>query len=426
MTTERGYDADVIVVGGGPAGSTLGGLLARDGVSTLLIEKDIHPRQHVGEPLAPSTTSVLDRLGVRDKLDDAGFVHKPGTGWNAPGSQLWMFAEMRLFDVPGEGSSRSHTYNLERGELDSILLRHAHELGAKVLQGVKARHVIFEDGRAVGIRAHVSDGWQRDLFAKVVVDGSGRRSLLADQLRLKKEDPRPGRFCLSAWFEGVKAPPERYEGFTLSYLLGPSHGLAWQIPLRNGRTSIGVVVDAEDLDRSGEGPEELFSSLVQWNATFSDAMKDVRRVRPFRIGQGSSYAIDRYAGPGWLLVGDALRLVDPIFSSGVDLALFSALSAHGSIIETLRTGEGSEPFERYHARLTAGIDSRRDLISMLYERQSLLIGDATTPHHPDRIVDALRADPYQAETQAMSQAVVADMEAASEKVEVAATSGNPS
>jgi 1H-pyrrole-2-carbonyl-[peptidyl-carrier protein] chlorinase len=424
MTSEREYDADVIVVGGGPAGSTLAGLLARDGVRTVLIEKDIHPREHAGEPLSPSTTSVLDSLAVLEKLDDAGFVHKTGTAWNTPGSPPWRFTEMRMSDVPDEGTERSFSYNLERDELDTILLRHAHELGAKVLQGVEARHVVFEDERAVGIRARVSDGWERDLFARIVVDGSGRGCLLADQLGLRRNDPSTDRLCLSAWFEGVKEPPPPYVGFTLSYLLGPSHGLAWQTPLRKGRTSMGVVVEEEDLIRSGESPEGFFSSLVQRNATFTDALKDATRVRPFRVGDGSSYAIDRYAGPGWMLVGDALRFDDPIFSSGVDLALFSALSAHRSITEALRTKEGDGSFDLYHTQLTAGIDVRRDLVSTLYDRQTLLVREVRSPDRRERLVSALHADPYQAETRALSQAVVADMKDRSAKVE--ASSGSAS
>jgi FADH2 O2-dependent halogenase len=425
MTSDREYDADVIVVGGGPAGSTVGGLLARDGVRTLLIEKDIHPREHAGEPLSPSTTSVLDRLAVLEKLDDAGFIHKTGTAWNTPGSPPWRFTEMRMSDVLDEGTERSFSYNLERDELDAILLRHAHELGAKVLQGVEARHVIFEDGRAVGIRAQVSDGWERDLFARIVVDGSGGGCLLADQLGLKRNDPSSDRRCLSAWFEGVKEPPPPYVGFTLSYLLGPSHGLAWQTPLRRGRTSMGVVVDEGDLLRSGEDPEGFFSSLVRRNATFTDALKDATRVRPFRVGEGSSYAIDRYAGPGWMLVGDTLRFDDPIFSSGADLALFSALFARGAITDALRTGEGDESFERYHTQVTAGIDVRRDLISTLYERQTVLIKEATSPHRRGWLARALQADPYQAETWALSQAVVERMkDDPSERVE--ASSGSAS
>jgi 1H-pyrrole-2-carbonyl-[peptidyl-carrier protein] chlorinase len=408
MTPDREYDADVIVVGGGPAGSTLAGLLARDGVHTLLIEKDIHPREHQGEPLSPSTTSVLEGFGVLEKLDDAGFVHKTGTAWNTPSSQPSRFAEMRLTDDP-DGTERSFTYNLERDELDAILLRHAHELGAKVLQGVEAQHVIFEEGRAVGIRARVSDGWERDLFARIVVDGSGRGCLLVDQLGLKRNDPSTDRLCISAWFDGVNEPPPPYAGFTLAYLLGPSHGLAWQTPLRKGRTSMGFVVGEEDLLRAGEDPEGFFSSLVRRNATFTDALKDATRVRPFRVGEGSSYVIDRYAGPGWMLVGDTLRFDDPIFSSGVDLALFSALSAQGAITDALRTGEGDESFERYHTQLTAGIDVRRDLISTLYERQMVLIKEVTSPHGRGWLVRALQADPYQAETWALSQAVVERM-----------------
>ncbi len=257
MTQAREHDADVIVVGGGSAGSALGGLLARDGTKTLIIEKDIHPRGETGEWSSPSTNVVFDKLGVIDKLNDAGFVHRSGTAWNGTGSPLWTFEEMSSVEVPVEGIRQPFTYNLECDELDAILLRHAHEMGAKVLQGVNAQDVIFDDGRVVGIRAQVSDGWERDLFAKVVVDASGPQGVLAGRPDVTRKGPRSSRFALHSWFEGVKAPPERYDGFTLLYLLGLNRGSAWQIPLRKGRSSIGVVLDERDLRAAGGGPRAV-------------------------------------------------------------------------------------------------------------------------------------------------------------------------
>jgi flavin-dependent dehydrogenase len=416
MSKRRELDADVIIIGGGPAGATLSTFLARDGIKTLVLEKDIHPRDHVGESLTPSTNLVFKELGVLDKLNDAGFVHKPGTGWNAPRSPLWKFIEIWLFEFPIPGGPQPFTYNLERDALDTILIRHAHENGAKVLQGVKVQNVIFEEDRAVGVRAQVSDGWERDLYAKVIVDASGRRCMMANQLKMKQKDPHFNQFCIYSWFEGVAEPPERYKGFTLFYFLGMNQAWTWHIPLRNGKTSMGIVLDKEDFQRSGKDHEEFFYSLVERNRTFKEAMKDATRVRPWWIEGDYSYKIDRFAGPGWLLIGDALRFVDPIFSSGVDVAMFSAKYAYETIKEAFKTGNEAGPFEEYAKRVETGVDYWYDLISMFYKLQNLLTRYATSPYRREAMIRTLQGNPYIPETQERARKLLADMQDSYEKV----------
>ena len=419
---ERRYDADVIIIGGGPGGTALGTFLAKDGRTVLLLEKDIHPRDHVGESLTPSTNLVFEKLGILDKLNDAGFVHKPGTGWNAPRSELWKFIEIWLFEFPIPGAPQPFTYNIERDVMDTMMIRHAHDNGVKVLQGVKVDKVIFEGDRAVGVRAQVTDGWERDLYAKVVVDASGRRCLLANQLKLKHKDPRFNQFCIYSWFEGVTEPNERHKGFTLFFFLGLNQAWTWYIPLRNGKTSIGIVMDKEDFQKSGKTHEEFFYAAVERNATFKDAMKNAVRVRPWWIEGDYSYKVDRFAGPGWLLIGDALRFVDPIFSSGVDVALFSAQYAYETISEAFDTGDESRPFAEYQDRVTTGVDLWYELISMFYKLQNLLTRFATSPSRREAIVRTLQGNPYIPETQERARKLLADMQASYEKV--MATPGN--
>ena len=144
LAIEPTYDADVIIIGGGPAGSTLGTLLGMGGRKALIIEKDIHPRDHVGESLVPSTNVVFHRINFLHKLTDAGFLHKPGTGWNGPRSPIWRFVEVPLFEVPIEGNPQNFTYHVERDVMDTMLIRHAHDYGARVLQGVKVTDILFE------------------------------------------------------------------------------------------------------------------------------------------------------------------------------------------------------------------------------------------------------------------------------------------
>jgi FADH2 O2-dependent halogenase len=413
---EQREDADVIIIGGGPGGSALGTFLARDGRKVIILEKDIHPRDHVGESLTPSTNLIFQELGFLDKLNDAGFIHKPGTGWNAPRSPLWKFVEIWLFEYPIPNGPQPYTYNIERDEMDTMLLRHAHEHGVKVLQGVKVQRVLFEDGRAVGVRAQVTDGWERDLRAKVVVDATGRRCLLANQLKLKHKDSNFNQFCIYSWFEGVTEPPERFKGFTLFYFLGLNQGWTWHIPLRNGKTSMGVVLDKEDFQKTGMDHEEFFYSLVKRNRTFTDAMKNAVRVRPWWVEGDYSYKVDRFAGPGWLLIGDALRFVDPIFSSGVDVALFSAKYAYETITKSFQAGDEAGAFAEYESRVQTGVDVWYELISMFYRLQNLLTRYATAPHRRESIVRTLQGNPYIPETQERARKLLAQMQDSYEKV----------
>ena len=264
----------------------------------IIIERDIHPRDHVGESLTPSTNLVFERIDFLDKLNDGGFIHKPGTAWNAPRSQLWKFVEIWLFEYPIPNGPQPFTYNIERDVMDTLLIRHAHEKGAKVVQGAKVEDVMFEDGRAVGVRVSVTDGWERDLYARVIVDASGRRCFLANKLGLKSKDRSFNQFCIYSWFEGVTEPPKRYDGFALFYFLALNQAWAWHIPLRNGRTSLGVVMDKEDFQKSGKDYEEFFYSLAERNRTFKDAMKNAQRVRPWWVEGDYSYKVDQVRGAG--------------------------------------------------------------------------------------------------------------------------------
>lgn len=413
---EDPQDADVIIIGGGPAGATLGTLLGMGGYRALIIEKDIHPRDHVGESLIPATNIVFNRIGFLDKLNDAGFIHKPGTGWNGPRSKVWNLVEIPLFELPLEGSPQPWTFHVERDAMDTMLLRHAHDHGAKVLQGVKATEVLFEDDRAVGVRAQVADGWERELRARVIVDASGRRCFLANKLRMKRKDRNFNQFCVYSWFKGVRRPPERLYGWGLFYFIGLNQAWGWQFPLREGKESVGVVVDKEDFQKSGVDPDHFFDSLVQRSRQFSYVMQDAERIRPYWMEGDYSYKIDRYAGPGWMLIGDALRFVDPIFSSGVDVALFSAFYAYEAMLESWKTGHEAKVFDAYHHKINDGVDTWYDTISMFYRLQNLLSRFAMHRHWRPYIIQTLQGNPYDPERALRSRQLLDAMQEAYEGV----------
>jgi len=413
-----GTDFDVIIIGGGPAGSTTGALLGMAGYRALILEKDIHPRDHVGESITPSTNPVFKRIGFLEKMEDAQFVHKPGACWTAPRSPVGKFVSLRLGEFPPPGTTQVYTYNVERDHFDTLLLRNAHEKGAKVLQGVKAKHVLFDGDRAVGVRAEVAEGWERDLASRFVVDASGRRALIPNQLKMKKKDPAFNQFCIYSWFRDVAPNPVGYEGMLFLHFLDLERSWAWQIPMRNGITSVGVVTDKADFQKSGKSSEEFFSSLLRLNTSFEYNMRNAERIRPWWIEADYSYSIDQLVGPGWLLVGDALRFVDPVFSTGVDVAMFSGNYAFEAIDSVLK-GEKDEgtALTEYNERVGAGVQAWYDLISLFYKLRNLFTIFAVKKRWRERVVRILQGNLYQPDALERAREMIAVMEESFQKIQ---------
>ena len=351
----------------------------------------------------PSTNLVFERIGFLDQMNEEGFAHKPGAAWNSPRSPLWRFVELWFRKYPIEGAPQPYTYNVERDVMDTLLLRHAHDKGAKVLQGVKVKHVLFEEGRAVGVRAHVADGWERDLYAKYVVDASGRRCLLANQLKMKHHDPSFNQFCIYSWFKNVDPGPDHLKGFSLFYFLGMNQAWAWQFPLRKGKATVGVVLDKEDFQRSGQTYEEFFYSLVDRNGTLSDAMKDAERIRPFWVEGDYSYTVDRFAGPGW--ISSAMRSASSIRSS---LQASTSRCSRRSIA-TRRSPRSCGPGTKRRrsmptiGAIESGADVWYDLIALFYKLQNLITKYVTSPRHRESFIRAVQGNPYPEDAGASSR-----------------------
>lgn len=401
---------DVVVIGGGPAGSVLGCLLAQAGYRALIVERDVHPRDHVGESITPSTNPIFKRIGFLDKMEEAGFVHKPGACWTAPRGPWGKFVAIRLGEFPPPGATQLYTYNVERDVFDSMLLRHAHECGAKVLQGVSVQQVLFEGDRAVGVRAKVADGWERDIRAKFVVDASGRRCVIANQLKLREKDPEFNQFGIYSWFRQVEPNPPGYEGFLFLHFLGLERAWAWQIPMRDGVCSVGVVTDKADFKKSGRSHEEFFNSLIERNRSLKHVMRDAVRVKPWWIEGDYSYKVDRLSGPGWLLVGDALRFVDPIFSTGVDVATYSALYAFEAVKATIEGGDEAAAFADYENRVNGGVDAWYDLIALFYKLQNLFTAFAVRKRFREAVVRILQGNLYMPESLERAREMITIME----------------
>jgi flavin-dependent dehydrogenase len=414
--TEKRCQFDVIIIGGGPAGSVLASLLAQGGHRAMVLERDIHPRDHVGESLTPSTNFIFKRIGFLEKMEDAGFVHKPGAAWTAPRSPVGKFVSISLGEFPPPGAFQCYTYNVERDVFDALLLRHAHESGAKVLQGVSVQKVLFSGDRAVGVRARAADGWERDLRSRFVIDASGRSCILATQLGLKVRDSAFNQLGMYSWFKGVEAGPPGTEGMLFLHFLGLEKGWAWQIPLRNGIWSVGIVTDRADFKKAGTSHDDFFADMVLRNRSFQHHMRNARRVRPWWTEGDYTYSITKLVGKGWLLIGDALRFVDPIFSTGVDVACYSAQYAFEAIDAVFKGEDEGRALAAFEDRVSDGVQTWYDLIALFYKLQNLFTFFATKKEYREAVVRILQGNLYQPETLQRAQEMIAIMEDSYQKV----------
>lgn len=413
---ERGRDFDVIIIGGGPAGSVLGSLLAQGGYRALILERDIHPRDHVGESLTPSTNFIFKKIGFLEKMEDAGFVHKPGAAWTAPRAPVGKYVSISLGEFPPPGAFQCYTYNVERDVFDAMLIRHAHELGAKVLQGVSVQKILFSGDRAVGVRVKAVDGWERDLGARFVIDASGRSCILATQLGLKTRDSEFNQLGMFSWFKGVDGGPAGTEGMLWLHFLGLEKGWAWQIPLRNGIWSIGIVTDKADFKKGSVSHDEFFADMLSRNRTFEYYMRNAQRIRPWWAEGDYTYSITKLAGKGWLLIGDALRFVDPIFSTGVDVATYSAQYAYEAIDAVFRGADEECSFKAFEHRVSDGVEAWYRLIALFYKLQNLFTYFATKQEHREAVVRILQGNLYQPEPLQRAREMIAKMEDAYDRI----------
>jgi flavin-dependent dehydrogenase len=323
--------ADVIVIGGGPAGSAAATMLARKGWQVILLEREQFPRDHVGESLLPASIPVLEELGALPAVEKAGFLPKYGATmvWgsgDAPWS--WYFKET--------SQRYPHSYQVWRPEFDKILLDNAKEQGVTVLEGHQVTEVIFDGDDAIGVEFTNSNGVPGEAQCRFVVDASGQSTLLSRHLDTKKWDPFFQNLAVYAYFTGVKPLPEPDQNniFIESY----RYGWLWSIPLHTGRTSVGVVVDSkigqEGIQQNG-AKAFLEAQLAQSNHTkamLADAQMDSEPT----VVMDWSYTAEKLFGPGYIIAGDAACFVDPLFSSGVHLALMSGVLAAAYVTTALK------------------------------------------------------------------------------------------
>jgi flavin-dependent dehydrogenase len=401
---ESALDADVIILGGGPAGATLGCLLARGGHRALIVEREIYPREHVGELLTPSVNAVLHRIGLLARMDAEGFVRRRGIRWSTPRAPASAVLTLPVADYPAPRALRRYGYNVERDRFDAMLLSHARAAGVQVLEGAAARRVLFERERASGVGVQRRDGSVRALKGRFVADASGRRCRLGTQLKLVERDPRRRQCAMYAWFRGVTPCTAEDQAVAWVHVLDHHRAWAWQIPLRDGVTSVGAVAPCDRFCGSRADPSRFFARVIEPNRTLSRALQGASRTGAWHVVGDYSYRLRQLAGPGWLLLGDACGFIDPIFSSGVDVAMHSAVFAYEALLPLLLLGRWSDTDEqfalsRYESRLRQGTEIWSKAVESFYESPRTLRRLVQEPRHLPAICRFLQGDPYEVQNQ---------------------------
>jgi flavin-dependent dehydrogenase len=358
---------DVVVIGGGPAGSTVSTLIAQQGYRVELFERERFPRFHIGESLIPETYWVLRRLNMLPKMQQSHFVKKYSVQFvNASGK---LSAPFYFWD--NKPHECSQTWQVVRSEFDQMMLDNAREHGVVAHEGVRVLDVLFDGGRAAGVKIRHEDGSLREVPAKVVVDASGQAGLIQNRLRLRVWDPVLNKGAIWTYWEGAYRDQGRDEGATMILQTASKNGWFWYIPLHNDIVSVGVVAPFDYLFKNRPNAsnfEQTYQEEVDQCPEVKRRVSYGRRVAGHFATKDYSYRATAVAGDGWTTIGDAWGFLDPLYSSGVLLALRSGEMAADAIAEGLASGDTSaSQLGKWGPAFNKGVDRMRRLVCEYYD-----------------------------------------------------------
>ncbi|MGE0799119.1 MAG: NAD(P)/FAD-dependent oxidoreductase [Lautropia sp.] len=339
---------DVLVVGGGPAGATIATLLAREGRRVVLLEKDRHPRFHIGESLLPGNVELFEQLGIKDEIARIG-MPKYGIEFVRPDLDYRSCVEF----ADGWNPAVDMAWHVRRSEFDQVLFRHAASAGAIVFEGAKAKDIAF-DGDGATVRVSHDDGTARTWRTRFVVDASGRDTVLANQFRCKEKNRKHNSTAIFGHFRGARRLPGKREGHVS--ICWFEHGWFWFIPLADGSTSVGAVCWAYYLKRRDKPLTEFFYDTLALCPELHDRLRGATLIDDRIHATGNfSYTSSRATGDRFLMIGDAFTFIDPMFSSGVFLAMQGAFSG-AKLVATALDAPAAYPAARaaFERELRAG------------------------------------------------------------------------
>jgi flavin-dependent dehydrogenase len=387
------YETDVVVIGGGPAGSTASTLIAQQGHRVELFERERFPRFHIGESLIPETYWVLRRLNMLPKMKQSHFVKKYSVQFVNRRGQL----SEPFYFVDHKPHEASQTWQVRRSEFDTILLNNAREHGVQVHEGARVLEVLFEGSQAVGVRVKLEDDSERTVRSRVVVDASGQSSHLMDRLGLREWDPVLKKAALWTYWKGAYRDTGRDEGTTVVIQTEGKKGWFWYIPLHDDIVSVGVVADYTYLfqDRASKEFEDIYLEEVARCPGLQPRIANATRCDIFRAQKEYTYRAKQAAGDGWVLVGDAFGFLDPLYSSGVLLALTSGSMAADAIVEGLAKDDLSEnQLRKWEPGFVAGMERMRRLVCEYYDGFSFGRFVRRHPHLKGLLTDVLIGDVF--------------------------------
>jgi flavin-dependent dehydrogenase len=363
MNTPTDYDA--LIIGAGPAGSTAAALLAEHGHRVLVLEREKFPRYHIGESLVPFTYQPLLRLGLIPKMKSSAFVRKYSVQFvSASGKASQPFYFFNRYDR----ETVAQTWQVLRSEFDQMLMDNAREKGAQVIEEITVKELLRENGRVVGARAQKKSGEIAEFRAPLTLDCTGKESFSTVRNGWRVKDPYLNKVAVWTYYQGAKRDPGLDEGTTtVAYV--PEKGWFWYIPQHHDMVSVGVVAEGKYLSRDGvKSPAEIFQREIGQNLWIQEHLATGRQTGEYFLTSEFSYHSKHCASEGLLLVGDAFAFLDPVFSSGVLLALKSGVLAADAVHEAIVARDFSPArFTTYATTLRTGIENMRKLVYAFYD-----------------------------------------------------------